>query len=186
MKKNFLSMIVAVGILCFVGLGCQSIKNLTADSKKPETPTTATPDKPGEKPTPTKAAEADKKDSTSVVSDDDKPEFTLTAEEIYKEYTDSEKLGPTGFMTVADKYKDKVVQISGRFEQSDNKEKEGEFGFRLKGGGTFHWVNCKVDPENKAQYAGFKPNQKVTFKGIGGQFWIGGPHFDNCTIVAEK
>jgi hypothetical protein len=182
-KNNYLSIVIVLGILCFVGLGCQSIKNLTADSKKPES---TTPEKVAEKPSTNTAVESDKKDSKGVVTDADKPEFTFTAEEIFKEYKAAEKTGPTGFMKVADKYKDKVVQISGRFLQADNKEKEGEYGFRLKAGGMFDWIDCKVDAENKNQYAAFKPNQKVTFKGIGGQFWIGGPSFENCTIVPSE
>jgi hypothetical protein len=178
-KKNLLTTLFALFAIAAAGLGCgqmQEIANKAAEEANKEVANRA------------KAANTAAANSTSAESDtasssdgvvkpDDPAEFTFTAEEIYKIYDKDDNAD--------EKYKDKVVAVKGRFMEieTDKKDTNGGYAARLKAGGTFDWVNCSVDEGAKEAFTKLKEDQMVTLKGLGEDFWIGGPRFKHCVVA---
>lgn len=176
--KNHLTTLLALLAFLAVGLGCgqmQEIANKAAEEANKEVANRA------------KAANTANNASTSdtasssegVVKPDEAAEFTFTAEEIYKIYDKDDNAD--------DKYKDKIVAVKGRFMEieTDEKDTNGGYAARLKAGGTFDWVNCSVDEGQKEAFMKLKEDQMVTVKGLGEDFWIGGPRFKHCVISSN-
>jgi septal ring-binding cell division protein DamX len=186
MKKDLSGSLLAIAALLAVGLGCGSLKDLgsqTANSTANTTSSanTASTNSTANSATSTNSTDTTKSTDSGIVSPTDKPDYTFTAEEIYKEY----KADKTA--SVDDKYLDKTVSVKGRFKDFDTSKKDTSGGYtaRLSAGGTFDWVDCSVDEGNKDEFTKLQKDQMVTFIGLGEQFWIGGPRFKHCRVVAQ-
>jgi hypothetical protein len=181
-KKNLLTTLFALFAIAAAGLGCgqmQEIANKAAEEANKEVANRA---KAANTATANNAngtsSESDTASSSDgVVKPDDPAEFTFTAEEIYKIYDKDDNAD--------EKYKDKVVAVKGRFMEieTDKKDTNGGYAARLKAGGTFDWVNCSVDEGAKEAFTKLKEDQMVTLKGLGEDFWIGGPRFKHCVVA---
>lgn len=169
----------ALLVLLVFGLACNSLKDIAGGGANNTAANTANRTEPPANTVANSAPDTSTAPGSGIVSADDPADFTYTAEEIYKAY-DADKSGD-----LDDKHVGKIVVVKGRFKEFDTKEKDTTGGYpaRLQAGGTFDWVTCSVDEEHKDQFTKLKPDQMVTFKGMGEEFWIGGPHFKHCIVV---
>ena len=185
-KQKFLGPLVALAAVLAVGLGCNSLKELGSQNANSTSNTATVTNTTGSNSSANSANSANTADTTmsgdsGIVSPTDKPDFTFTAEQIYKEYKDDKEA------KVDDKYLDKTVAVKGRFKDFDTSKKDtsGGYSARLTAGGFLDWVECSVDEGNKAEFAKLQKDQMVTFIGLGEQFWIGGPRFKHCRVAAQ-
>lgn len=177
-RKHWTTLLALFAVLA-VGVGCgqmQEIANKAAEEANKEVANRAKTANTGA-PANTASTSETASSSDSVVKPDDPAEFTFTAEEIYKIYDKDNNAD--------EKYKGKVVAVKGRFMEIDTSKKDTNDGYaaRLKAGGTFDWVNCSVDEGQKDAFMKLKEDQMVTIKGLGEDFWIGGPRFEHCVIA---
>lgn len=183
-KQNLFGPLITLAALLAVGLGCGSLKEL-GSQKTNSTSNTATVTNTGgsnsSANSSANAADTTKSSDGGIVSPTDKPEYTFTAEEIYKEYKADKEA------KADDKYLDKVVAVKGRFKDIDTSKEDTSGGYeaRLTAGGFLDWVSCSVDKTNKDEFAKLQKDQMVTFIGLGEQFWIGGPRFKHCRVAAQ-
>ena len=182
-KNNLIGMSLALIAILFVGLSCSQMKDITekaANEANKEAANRAKAANSSNASNTTSSSTDESKASTArIVNPDDKAEFTFTAEEIYKIYDkDSD---------ADEKYVDKVVAVKGRFMEIDasKTDTEGGYAARLKAGGTFDWVNCSVDEGEKEAFTKLAKDQMVTLKGLGENYWIGGPRFKHCVISSN-
>ncbi|HKX84875.1 MAG TPA: hypothetical protein VJL58_11685 [Pyrinomonadaceae bacterium] len=180
-KKNHFNILLALFALLAVGLGCgqmQEIANKAAEEANKEVANRAKTANTANA-TNTSTSSDTASSSDGVVKPDETADFTFTAEEIYKIYDKDDNAD--------EKYKDKVVAVKGRFMEieTDKKDTNGGYAARLKAGGTFDWVNCSVDEGQKEAFMKLKEDQMVTLKGLGEDFWIGGPRFKHCVISSN-
>lgn len=177
-RKHWTTLLALFAVLA-VGVGCgqmQEIANKAADEANKEVANRAKASNTGA-PANTTSTSDTASTSDAVVKADDPAEFTFTAEEIYKIYDKDNNAD--------EKYKGKVVAVKGRFMEIDTSKKDSNDGYaaRLKAGGTFDWVNCSVDEGQKEAFTKLKEDQMVTIKGLGEDFWIGGPRFEHCIVA---
>ncbi|HEV8592849.1 MAG TPA: hypothetical protein VGQ55_12160 [Pyrinomonadaceae bacterium] len=179
-KNNLVGMSLALIAILFVGLSCSQVKDIAEKAANEANKEAANRANAANTSNTAATNSTDTKTDTGrIVNPDDKAEFTFTAEEIYKIYDkDSD---------ADDKYKDKVVAVKGRFMEIETDKKDTNDGYaaRLKAGGTFDWVNCSVDEGEKEAFMKLKEDQMVTVKGLGEDFWIGGPRFKHCVISSN-
>lgn len=177
-RKHWTTLLALFAVLA-VGLACgqmQEIANKAAEEANKEVANRAKAANTATNASNT-ATTSDTASSDAVVKPDDPADFTFTAEEIYKIYDKDDNAD--------EKYKDKVVAVKGRFMEIDTSKKDTNDGYaaRLKAGGTFDWVNCSVDESQKEAFTKLKEDQMVTLKGLGEDFWIGGPRFKHCVVA---
>jgi hypothetical protein len=99
-------------------------------------------------------------------------EFKMTAEALAKEYSADSKS--------VDKYKDKVVEVSGKFNRSSGSVDAPEVQFET-GSGVF--VTCRLSPSAFQAAAKFEKGQDIKLTGIGYPYTISGPIFKDCEIA---
>lgn len=127
----------------------------------------------------TVAAAPPKPEKKGVVSADDEADFTATAEDLYKEFKADKK------PLKGEKYVDKIVEISGRIKEIDlNKKSDDGYQVLLNVGEMFAWAECRVDEDNKSEFAALKKDQQVTLKGLGNKYWLVGPRLKHCVVAA--
>ena len=173
--KNLITSLLALTILLVFGLACNSLmpaSNTGAPANTAPANTAAANLAPANSasPAPTKKG---------IVSAEDPVEFTFTAEEIYKQYKADKEA------KLDEKYLDKIVVVKGRFKDFDTSQKDAEGGYqaRLTAGGFLDWVSCSVDEVSKDDFVKLQKDQMVTFKGMGENYWIGGPRFKHCIVI---
>lgn len=179
-KNNLIGMSLALIAILFVGLSCSQVKDIAEKAANEANKEAANRANAANTSNTASTNSTDTKtDTARIVNPDDKAEFTFTAEEIYKIYDKDDNAD--------DKYKDKVVAVKGRFMEIETDKKDTNDGYaaRLKAGGTFDWVNCSVDEGEKEAFMKLKEDQMVTVKGLGEDFWIGGPRFKHCVISSN-
>lgn len=184
--QNLFGSIIATAVLIFVGIGCGSLREMgaqkaNANSNATSISNSTTVNTSANSSTTSNSADTTTSSSSSIVSPTDKPDYTFTAEEIYKEYKADKEA------KVDDKYLDKTVAVKGRFKDFDTSKKDTSGGYqaRLTAGGFLDWVSCSVDEGNKDEFSKLQKDQMVTLIGLGEQFWIGGPRFKHCRVAAQ-
>lgn len=102
-------------------------------------------------------------------------EFTLSADEIYNEFT-------SDFTKASTKYADKVVAFSGVIA-SVSKNQAGGYNILLKGKQGV--INCEVDPSANIDESQLKENSEIQLKGlfIGFDDLLEELQFKKCSIV---
>jgi len=178
MKKENSFALCCVGFLLLFGAACQSSELAQTGDNKPEANVNSSAGS-GDS-----AADGAKKpqEKKGIISASEKADYVATAEDLWKEHAaDREKKQEKN----QDKYKGKIVEISGRFLQADlDKTVNGEYSTRLSAGaGLFDWVNCNVEEAHKEDFAKLKKDQKVKLKGMGDDFWLAGPTFKHCILL---
>jgi hypothetical protein len=182
-KDNLIGISLALIVVLFIGLSCGQMKDIAekaANEANKEANKAANTSNTGSASSNTASNSSETKSTSSrIVNPDDPAEFTFTAEEIYKIYDKDSNAD--------EKYVDKVVSVKGRFMEIDTSKKDTEGGYaaRLKAGGTFDWVNCSVDEGEKEAFSILAKDQMVTLKGLGENYWIGGPRFKHCVIASN-
>lgn len=101
-----------------------------------------------------------------------KADIKATAEDLAKEY----KADPKS----AEKYKDKVVEITGKFNRSSGTTENPEVQFET---GSSVWVTCVLSPSAYQAAAKFEKGQEVKLVGTTDPYSITGPRFKNCEIA---
>ncbi len=100
-------------------------------------------------------------------------EFKMTAEALAKEYkADSNS---------KEKYKDKIVEISGKFSRSAGSVDVPEVKFET--GDTGVDVTCRLSPSAFQAAAKFQKGQDIKLTGKGNPVTIIGPIFNDCEIA---
>ncbi|MDM7923520.1 MAG: hypothetical protein QUS14_14575 [Pyrinomonadaceae bacterium] len=101
-----------------------------------------------------------------------KAEITATAEELAKEYKADSKS--------VDKYKEKVVEVRGKFNRSSGSAEAPEVQFET---GNDVFVTCRLSPSAFQAAAKFEKGQDIRMTGIGYPYTISGPIFKDCEIA---
>lgn len=111
--------------------------------------------------------------SAASAPSDRKAEVTTTAEALQKEY----KADPGSMQ----KYKGKVVEISGKFNAG------GSIGdaitVKFETGEPSYYVTCRVHPSAIQAAAKFEKGQQIKMTGIGDPVSMIGPLFNDCQIA---
>lgn len=171
-KSNLETSMLAITLLLVFGLSCKSLRSSQPDTAQAEsntqTESTANKDNAGPQPV----------QNSSVVSVNDEPEFSFTAEEIYKIHKNDKNA------IKGEKYVDKIIAVTGRFKDIDLTKKDSGGGYqaRMNAGGMFDWISCSVDEADTAEFEKLKKDEKVTFKGLGERFWLLGPRLKHCVV----
>ncbi|GAC1446070.1 MAG: hypothetical protein NVSMB56_01660 [Pyrinomonadaceae bacterium] len=114
---------------------------------------------------------------TKIIS---KGAFIVSAEDFYNEYKLDSQAG-------AKKYAGKYVTVTGRIRAVDmNEDTSQGLIVRLDGGGRVQWVRCGFDDDQQETLKMLKENQTVTLRGIGENYWIGGPSLKHCVLVRAR
>ena len=102
-----------------------------------------------------------------------KAEMTTTADALYKEYkADSKSM---------EKYKGKVVEISGKFSGTSGSGDAIDVKFDT--GDPALWVTCRINPSAVQAAAKLQKGQDIKMTGIGDPMSIIGPLFKDCQMV---
>ena len=173
-NKNLIALGFAFALILTFSAACSFFKPPSDEGKKTETDTVSTP-------TNTAAATPEppkKEEKKGIVSADDKADFTFTSEDLYREFKADKNPLKGG------KYVDKIIAVSGRIKDIDlNKKNDDGYSVFLSVGENFAWTECRVDEENKENFAKLKKDQQVTLKGLGNKYWLAGPRLKHCIIV---
>lgn len=101
-----------------------------------------------------------------------KADITATAEDLAKEYKADSKS--------VDKYKDKVVEVRGKFNRSSGSAEAPEVQFET---GSDVFVTCRLSPSAFQAAAKFQKGDDIKMTGIGYPYTISGPIFKDCEIA---
>jgi hypothetical protein len=173
-NENLTASGLILALILGLGTACSYFKKSSAEDKKIET-NTASSTMNGAPATPEASKKEEKK---GIVSPEDKADFNFTAEDLYKEFK-ADKNPLKG-----EKYVDKIIAVSGRIKNFDLEKKTADgYSVMLSVGQMFAWVECRVDEENKDEFANLKKDQQVTLKGLGDKYWLAGPRLKHCVIV---
>lgn len=172
--KNLITICGFLTILLAVTPGCRSLSsnessNATNLNVNTANQTTKSESTPTPKVEPTTTAPA-------VKPTIEKADFTLTAEDFYKEYEKNGDKAQT-------KYTNKVVTVTGRLVEPSIENTSAGRVVRLKTVKSLDWVNCYFDEENSESFKKLREDQKVTLQGLGEEYWIGGPTLKRCIVV---
>jgi hypothetical protein len=80
-----------------------------------------------------------------------------------------------------DKYKDKVVEISGKF--SRNAGSEDALEVKFDAGEPTLEVTCRINASAVQAAAKFQKGQEIKMTGIGDPYGITGPLFKDCQVA---
>lgn len=118
---------------------------------------------------------ADKKEE-SVKPKEAVPQVTVTSAVLAKDYSENE-------VAADDKYKGKLIEISGKVTGVDNGITDNEFIVKLSDGEyDFSGPWCYMKPSEKEEVIAIKKGQQVTLIGEGNSATIGSPMLKDCVI----
>jgi len=104
------------------------------------------------------------------------PEIIATSAEIAKEYSENE-------VAADEKYKGKIIEISGKITGVDNGILDNEFIVKLSDGEyDFSGPWCYMKPSEKEKVIDLKKEQQVTLIGKGDSATIGSPILKDCVV----
>ena len=101
-----------------------------------------------------------------------KADITTTAETLYKEYKSDPK--------TMEKYKGKIVEISGKFSRTSGSANSPEVVFDTGDPGL--WVTCRLNASAFQAAAKLEKGQAIKMSGIGDPASIIGPLFKDCEM----
>lgn len=180
--KNPVSGLFAVVVVIFVGLGCKSITDLAQNSAQNTPP-------PASNSAPTNAAPANAAPANAApanttmakASDIEEPDFTVTSEQLDKEYT-----GPNASDESLKKYENKNIAVTGRVSTLV-KEKKGTVQpwVTLWAPGTLNGVNCYFDDADVAQMDKLTMDKNAKIMGFQDDFIVPkvSPMLKHCKVL---
>ena len=171
-KEKTFSMGLALTVFLTFGQACQYLKGSQAEEKKAEI-STATENQ--------NLPEKMKDRKKGIVSADDSADFTVSSEEIFKEYSANKKT-----IKAPEKYVNKIIAITGRVAYLEP-ERKGSLAPRvaLKGGSSpiIDVVTCEFDEENKEEITRLRKDQSVRLQGLSPEMWLMTPTLQHCVVV---
>ncbi len=104
------------------------------------------------------------------------PQATVTSANLAKEYSENE-------VAADEKYKGKIIEISGKVYNIDNGIFDNEMIVKLTDGQyDFNGPMCYMKESEKAKVLVFKKGQQVTLIGTGNSATIGSPMLKDCIV----
>lgn len=104
------------------------------------------------------------------------PAVVTTSAEIAKDYSENE-------VAADEKYKDKMIEVSGKVTGVDNGITDNELIVKLSDGEyDFSGPWCYMKPSEKEKVIALKKGQQVTLIGKGNSATIGSPMIKDCVI----
>ncbi len=171
-NKKLITLGVTLTIILMTSVACQFFKGTETAEKKNEANIAAVN---------TSTPEPKKEEKKGIISANDKADFTVTSEEIYKEYSTGKKS-----IKAPEKYVNKIVAVSGRVAYLEP-EAKGSLAPRvtLKGGASaiIDVVTCEFDEENKSEITKLKKDQSVKLQGLSPEMWLMTPTLKHCVII---
>lgn len=164
---------VLTGILVFIVIGIIGSASGDKSQKTASTPSdtkTETPQTTSDN----KATQAD----TAKQSEPQKatPQVTVTAVALSKDYSDNE-------VSADAKYKDKLIEVSGKIVSISNGTFDNEMVVKLSDGQyDIAGAMCYMKPSEYDKVVAFKKGQQVTLIGTGKSSTIGSPMLKDCVI----
>lgn len=170
-NKNLSTIFLLTAILLTFGLACKNFTSSTSDNKPANT--VGTPDEPPTGINP----DANPAEPSKV----EKADFTMTAEELDKEFTRKGVAGKD-----LEKYESKNIQVSGRITMLVT-EKKGttQPWVTLYAPGIGHGVSCYFDDENVEQMKQLKEDKTATVQGFQDDFVVPevSPMLKHCVVI---
>ena len=174
--ENSINVLATLGLLCCVVLGCKSLGGSSSTENSPPANSSSAP------------ANQTKPDSTTGKKIDnsglEKPDFTVTSEELDKEFT---REGVTDKDLA--KYENKNIAVSGRVSMLVL-EKTGTVQpwVTLYAPGTLHGVSCYFDDKNASQLKLLKEDQMARVQGFQNDFIVPkvSPRLEHCVVLEAK
>jgi tRNA_anti-like len=174
MNKNTINLTVALAIILSFGTACQMFQ--TAKDKQPETNAASS-----NVSTPTVSTKDDKESKDAKSSTVDKADFTVTAEELDKEFT-REGVKDSDLQ----KYANKTIVVTGRVSTLV-KEKKGTVQpwVTLYAPGILHGVSCYFDDANVDQMEKLTMDKTAKVQGFQNDFIVPkvSPRLDHCVVL---
>lgn len=160
--------VIAIGVIILIGI----IGNSSEDKNK-----TQTAQEQGQQPVqPTATAPDNKKEEKPAEPTKLVPQVTVTSANISKEYTENE-------VAADEKYKGKIIEISGKVYSIDNGISDNEIIIRLSDGKydiNNSWCYMKESEREKA--IALKKGQQVTLIGTGDSATMSSPVLKDCVV----
>lgn len=175
-KSNLFITVVVLAIMLIVGLACKSITSPEAKENSPKPiDTTETTETNNDK---------DSEDLTEKEADtpkSEKADFSLTAEELDKEFTNDNAKDED-----LKKYANKNIAVSGRVSMLVT-EKKGttQPWVTLYAPGVLHGVSCYFDDENIEQMKQLKMDKMAKVQGFQNDFIVPkvSPRLEHCIVL---
>ncbi len=104
------------------------------------------------------------------------PQVTVTSAVIAKDYSENE-------VAADEKYKGKIIEVSGKVASVDNGILDNEMIVKLSDGEyDFSGPMCYMEKSEREKVLAFKKGDKVTLIGEGNSATIGSPMLKDCTV----
>jgi len=104
------------------------------------------------------------------------PQVTVTGAVISKDYSENE-------VSADEKYKGKLIELSGKVYSVDNGTFDNEIIIKLSDGKyDMSGAMCYMKDTEKSKVLAFKKGQQVTLIGTGNSATIGSPMLKDCTV----
>jgi hypothetical protein len=175
-KTNLFLALIATVVILSIGSGCSSLlgsKTENNSAKASETEKAAD--------TPDQQNPADSKEKTEDKPKAEKADFTVTAEELDKEFT---RKGVTD--KDLEKYASKNIAVTGRVSMLVT-EKKGttQPWVTLFAPGILHGVSCYFDDDNVEQMKLLKMDKKAKVQGFQSDFIVPeiSPRLEHCVVL---
>jgi ribosomal protein L32 len=104
------------------------------------------------------------------------PQITVTGTDISKDYSENE-------VSADSKYKDKIIELSGKIVSVSNGISDNEMVVKLSDGKyDLSGAMCYMKTSEKEKVLSFKKGQQVTLIGTGNSATIGSPMLKDCIV----
>lgn len=154
--------VIAIGILFLYSIGSNAMNNASkqAGNQKQEPATQTQTDSQNKQETQKTAVE----------------KITITSAELAKAYSDNE-------VSADDKYKGKLLEVSGKITGIDNGISDNEMVVRLTDGASdFNSVTCYMKSSEREKVLAFKKGQTTILIGTGSSATLSSPVVKDCLV----
>lgn len=121
-------------------------------------------------------------ETNSTGANVEKADFTITSEELDKEFTD-----PSATTEKLEKYASKNIQVTGRVSMiiTEKSGKVQPYVTLFAPGGIMHGVSCYFDDENVGQMKQLVKDKMATVQGFKGKYTLPklSPRLDHCVVI---
>ncbi len=159
--------VITIGVIVFIAI----VGNSSEDKGNKQT-SQAQPQQAENKVSET----ANKKEEKPAEPEKLTPQVTVTSANISKEYSENE-------VAADEKYKGKIIEISGKVVSIDNGTFDNEMIVKLADGQyDFYAPWCYMKPSEKEKVLSFKKGQQITLIGKGDSATMKSPILKECTV----
>jgi hypothetical protein len=160
----------------YIAIGLMILFAIIGNSALNDTSKSPTSDQSGQTPQPANNESTDKKSEQPAAPEKLTPQITVTSANISKEYSENE-------VAADDKYKSKIIEISGKITGIDNGSFDNEMIIKLADGKyDFSGPWCYMKASEKEKVLAFKKGQQVTLIGKGESATMGSPILKDCVV----